>query len=100
MNIRKCPVCQRCISHITRWRGIYICTPCSSKFEKIESILKNGQYLNFDQLGEVLAEFGEKELKDIESSKIVIIKKKPGRKKEVIKNNEVNIKPSTRKRKI
>jgi len=101
MNIKKCPVCERGVSHLEKWRGIYVCVPDIKKFEKIEAILKSGQYLNSEQLNEVLIEFGDKELKSIEESKIVIIKKKPGRKKRVLKNNSiVNVKPSKRKKKV
>jgi len=97
---KPCPVCERMVSKIEKWRNIYICVPCIDKFEKIEGLLKDGQYLDQIKLDEVLREFGENELQKIKDSESVHIRKKRGRKRRVQKNNEVlGIKPAARRKK-
>jgi len=77
----ECPVCDRLTSVIRKWRGLYICTPCISKFEKIEKAIADGQVLDTRKLETILHYFGDKELREIEASATIIVKEKKGKKK-------------------
>lgn len=70
-----CPVCERGVMLILKWRGIYLCTPCKDKFEKIEKIIKVGQVLEGPRLESVLRYFGDSELEEIENSETVHLEK-------------------------
>ena len=70
-----CPVCEKGVMMILKWRGIYLCTPCRNKFEKIEKIIMVGQVLEGPRLDAVLSYFGKDELEEIEKSETVHIKK-------------------------
>ena len=94
-----CPVCERMCAHIKKWRGIYICSPCSNKFEKIEKIIKEGQILNGKKLETILREFGPEEMEEIKKASNILVKKRGKRgRKQVDKNEQANIKaPPKRK---
>lgn len=66
----QCPVCEKVVYSISRWRGLYICTPCIKKYEKIELLIKNGQVLQGPQLQAVLSFFGSEEIKQIKPKKV------------------------------
>jgi len=88
------------VSQFEKWKHVYICVPCTRKWEKIDDILKNGQYLDEIKLAHVLSQFGDSELDEIKGSEYVHIKKKRGRKRRVDKNNEqANIKAAKRRKK-
>lgn len=70
-----CPVCEKGVRLILKWRGIYLCTPCKNKFEKIEKIISIGQVLEGPRLASVLRYFGEEELEKIEESDTVHLDK-------------------------
>ena len=70
-----CPVCEIGVRLILKWRGIYLCTPCKCKFEKIEKMIEVGQVLSGRRLNSVLRYFGESELEKIEDSETVHIDK-------------------------
>ena len=99
INPKTCPVCERMVRKIEKWRHIYICVPCLDKFEKIEEILKSGQFLDEAHLREIVNQFGKTELDKIKNSESVHIRKKRGRRRRVEKNNEANIKGATKRKK-
>jgi hypothetical protein len=83
MDWLTCPVCDRGVISISRWRGIYLCEQCMKKFEKIERIISNGQVLEGPALHSVLKHFGQEEVEVIRESDTVKsseIKKKRKRK--------------------
>lgn len=68
-----CPVCIRQVSCIEKWRGIYLCTPCRKKYEKIEFLIKNGQVLNTAAIRSIIVQFGQEEVKEIKKAKNLTI---------------------------
>jgi hypothetical protein len=65
-----CPVCEKVVYSISRWRGLYLCTPCFKKYEKIEALIQHGQVLAGPKLQAVLKFFGEEELANIKNAKL------------------------------
>jgi acetyl-CoA carboxylase beta subunit len=92
-----CPICVHRVYLLEKWKGIYLCTPCRKKYEKIEAIIREGQVLDHQSLNSILRYFGPDEMAKIEESTTVTTKAKRGRPK-VDKTTIVSIAPPKRRK--
>jgi hypothetical protein len=95
-----CPVCEHWVTIIEKWRGLYLCTPCRKKYEKIESLIRDGQVLDHQSLQSILRYFGNGEMHNIKESEFLTVKNKRGRPKEDKTAIIGIVAPKRRKRKI